>query len=138
MISTGLSQRYQAQTLQRDFLKLGINMNMLPAGTNTDLSQAVMEKLKKDDLLIVISSSGENPVLKEMLSMPILKEVPIFSITSFDNNWLQEHSTLSFCLKMNEASKGIQEFNSTYLHFVIDFLRIEFEKTIKKQMETGL
>lgn len=138
LIATGLSQRYQAQTLQRDFLKAGKNMSMLPAGTNTDLTQAVIEKLTKKDLLIVISTSGENEVLKEMLSVPILKEVPLFSITSHTKNWLQEKSTLSLCLGLNEESNGVYQFNSTYVHLVIDFLKIEYERYLKEESKRKL
>ncbi|MFC6465243.1 MurR/RpiR family transcriptional regulator [Marinilactibacillus sp. GCM10026970] len=131
LISTGVSQRLQCQTIQRDFLKIGVPMNMLPAGSNNDLTNAVVEKLKKDDLLIVLSSSGENKDIKEMLTIPLLKDVPIFSLTISNNNWLTEHSSYFFSLGIQESHDLVSEYTSTFIHTTIDFLRIAFENYLR-------
>ncbi|WP_208560047.1 MurR/RpiR family transcriptional regulator [Marinilactibacillus kalidii] len=132
LISTGVSQRLQCQTIQRDFLKIGIPMNMLPAGSNNDLTNAVVEKLRKDDLLIVLSSSGENKDIKEMLTIPLIKHVPIFSMTISDQNWLTEKSSYSISLGIEQGQGLVSEFTSTYMHMTIDFLRIGFEQYLRE------
>lgn len=131
LISTGLSQRLQAQTLQRDFLKAGIPMNLLPAGMNNDLSSAVIEKLKSEDLLIIFSSSGENFAIKDMLTIPLIKQVPIFSITNFNSNWLIDQSKFFFSLDMENNPSIIEDYSSTFIHTVIDYLRIDFERYLR-------
>lgn len=134
IIGTGLSQQYQAQTFQRDLLKIGVNMNILPVGIHSDLSNAVIEKLTSKDLLMVISSSGENSVIKDMLTIPLLKEVPIVSITSSERSWLEDISTMNFCVRIDGINTALQQFNSTYIHLVIDYIRIEFEKYVKEKI----
>lgn len=130
LISTGFSQQYQSQTLQRDFLKMGVSMNIVPAGINSELSTTIIEKLTKKDLLIVFSSSGENMVIKEMLTIPLLKEVPIFSITSFGKSWLQNQSECNICLQIENEKDFLQNFNSTFIHLVIDYLVLNYEQFI--------
>lgn len=132
LISTGFSQQYQSQTLQRDFLKMGVNMNILPAGINSELSTTIIEKLTKEDLLIVFSSSGENLVVKEMLSIPLLKKVSIFSITSFGKSWLQNQSEYNICLQIENEKDFLQSFNSTFIHLVIDYLVLKYERFLNE------
>jgi RpiR family transcriptional regulator, glv operon transcriptional regulator len=95
LVGTGIAQQNQVAEMQRIFLGIGKEMQILPIGMNTTLYQILIERMTEKDLLIVFSSSGNNPILQEALSTPILKNVKILGITSHDNNWLVNHSTYS-------------------------------------------
>lgn len=80
LLSTGLSQQLQAQVLQRNFLKMGISMSLIPLDIGTHLTSAVIEKLEPEDLLIVFSFSGENHAMKEALAIPLLKKFRLYPL----------------------------------------------------------
>jgi RpiR family transcriptional regulator, glv operon transcriptional regulator len=101
LIGTGLSQQSMAAQMQRIFLGLGKEMQVLPIGMQTTLYQIMIERMGEKDLLIVFSGSGNNPVLKEELTTPILKNVKILGITSNGNSWLANQSTYSIKANFN-------------------------------------
>lgn len=110
---TGFLQQNLAAEMQRIFLGLGKNMQIIPLDIHTDLFQFVTEKIAEKDLLIIFSSSGNNPALEEALSIPLLKKVKIFSITASENNWLANHSTYSIPIYSERHSYSTS--NSSYL-----------------------
>lgn len=101
LIGTGLSQQGMAAQMQRIFLGLGKEMQVLPIGMQATLYQLMIERMGEKDLLIVFSGSGNNPILKEELTTPILKNVKILAITSNGENWLANHSTFSITAQVN-------------------------------------
>lgn len=131
LISTGLNQQIQALDLQRNFLKMGISMNLLPPGAGSDLHMAVSEKISKQDLIFVFSYSGENELIKDMLAIPLLKNVKIISFTGNGHNWLKEHSCVNISLESEQFDPIIQSFSSGFFHLIIDYLSMECEKYLK-------
>lgn len=90
---TGFMQQGLANEMQRVFLGIGKNMQVLPLDISTNLYQLVSERISENDLLIVFSGSGNNPILKEALSIPIIKKVKIVGICGSEYSFLMEHST---------------------------------------------
>lgn len=134
LLSTGQSQRIQAEALQRNFLNLGIGMNMLPSSRHTHLNTSITEKLSCDDLLIVFTYSGENELIKDTLSIPLLKNVPITSFTGVEGSWLEKHSTYCLSLKLDKETSSIRFFTAGYMHMLIDYLTFLYGQYVKEQI----
>lgn len=137
LLSTGLTQQLQAQVLQRNFLKIGISMSLIPLDIGTHLTSAVVEKLEPEDLLIVFSYSGENLALKEALTIPLLKKIPVISITNTQQNWLIQQSYFHISTYI-EDFRETNHFTSSFVHNIIDFITYEFEQYHKEKMSQRL
>ncbi|MEY8748439.1 MurR/RpiR family transcriptional regulator [Bacillales bacterium AN1005] len=122
IIGTGWAQQNQASEMQRMFLGIGKEMQVLPFG-HTSLYQIMIERMCEKDLLIVFSGSGNNPVLKEALTTPILKNVKILGITANANNWLMDHSTFSLYANIDSPTT-VTSIYSLYspIHVIIEML----------------
>lgn len=129
LIGTGLSQQGMAAQMQRIFLGLGKEMQVLPIGLQTTLYQIMIERMNEHDLLIVFSGSGNNPILKEELSTPILKNVKILGITSNSNNWLANHSTFSIpaYVDMDNQISNLLSISSPF-NVIIELLAYSYIK----------
>ncbi|MBS5914300.1 MurR/RpiR family transcriptional regulator [Paenibacillus macerans] len=136
LLSTGLSQQLQAQVLQRNFLKMGISMSLIPLDIGTHLTSAVIEKLEPEDLLIVFSFSGENHAMKEALAIPLLKKIPVISFTNTSQNWLSHHSVFNISTYSEDSDET--HFTSSFIHNIIDFITFEFEQYLKEKMSARL
>lgn len=126
IIGTGWAQQNQASEMQRLFLGIGKEMQVLPFG-HTSLYQIMIERMCEKDLLIVFSGSGNNPVLKEALTTPILKNVKILGITANAKNWLMNHST--FGLHANiDSPTAVNSIYSLYspIHVIIELLAYSY------------
>ncbi|MFD2705899.1 MurR/RpiR family transcriptional regulator [Salibacterium lacus] len=121
---TGQMQRNCAQELQRTFLGLGKNMQIVPLDINTNLYQLVVERMSADDMIIVISGSGNNPALKEALHIPLLKNVKILAFTGSSANWLMNHADYGLPV-FNERNLGAVS-TSTAFHSAIDVLSYHY------------
>lgn len=126
IIASGLDQQNQAKDFQQQFLKLGINMIILPATSGSDLNRQIAESVTGNDLLIIFSSSGENKVIKSFLKIPILNRVPIISFSINLNNWLSMNANCAFTLERIN-NEELQPFFPSYMHFLINYLSIRYE-----------
>lgn len=127
LIGTGVAQQLLAAEMQRVFLGIGREMQVLPIGMQNNLYQILIERMGDNDLLIVFSQSGNNQTLKEALTTPILKNVKILSITADQNNWLAHHSTFHIATQVEPSSMTMLNLNSTY-HVVIEMLAYSYLK----------
>ncbi|MGG6311620.1 MurR/RpiR family transcriptional regulator [Paenibacillus macerans] len=127
LIGTGLAQQLLAAEMQRVFLGIGKEMQVLPIGMQNNLYQILIERMGENDLLIIFSQSGNNQTLKEALTTPILKNVKILSITADQNNWLAHHSTFHIATQVEPSSMTMLNLNSTY-HVVIEMLAYSYLK----------
>ncbi len=122
---TGWGQRIALKELSRNLMSAGKHMFVMPATAEFELS---VSTITKDDFVIIISLSGNTKKLEKILKILNVKEVPILSITSFQNNYLAQVSpynlyyqtTLLFQEKSHEAVSFIT------LHMVCDALYREY------------
>lgn len=87
---TGQAQRYCAQELQRLFMQIDVYFYVMSATSEFKLG---VKNLTSDDLIIIISLSGDARNIEPELHVLNTKEVPIVSITNFANNKLAGLST---------------------------------------------
>lgn len=88
--ATGFGQENALRELKRYFFASGKHLYHLPALTEF---QMALKEITTDDLVILISLSGDvHPILNHLKRLKA-KGIPTLSITSFKNNHLAEHST---------------------------------------------
>lgn len=133
IIGTGWAQQNQASELQRMFLGVGKEMQVLPFG-HTSLYQLMIERMCDKDLLIVFSGSGNNPILKEALTTPILKNVKIVGITANSNNWLANHSTFNIYAYIDSPT-SMRNIYSLYspIHAIIEMLVYSYAEYLNRK-----
>ncbi|MGN8646299.1 MurR/RpiR family transcriptional regulator [Gracilibacillus sp. HCP3S3_G5_1] len=128
LMGTGLLQQNLALEMQRMFLGIGENMQIIPMDINTEIYQLVTERMSEDDLLIIFSRSGNNPTLKDALSIPLIKNVKILAITASENNWLTNHSTFFIPVYVDQHSKLISDwfYSSSAFHSIVETLAYHY------------
>lgn len=80
---TGWGQQNAVKELSRNLMSCKKYMLSIPAKTEFDLNMPI---ITKDDLVIIISLSGDIKDLEENVKTLNMRGVPILSITSFTNN----------------------------------------------------
>ncbi|WP_198671278.1 MurR/RpiR family transcriptional regulator [Paraliobacillus sp. X-1268] len=125
---TGRMQQSLAQEMQRLFLGIGKNMQFLSLDLSTNIYQLVTERITEQDLIIVFSGSGNNAMLKEALSIPLIKDVNILAITGSHNNWLMNNATFGIALDVNNHSTVINNWfsSSNAFHIAIEVLAYNY------------
>lgn len=88
---TGWGQR----NVLADFLRMMIAVHKYPImlGAKTELEMTAKATINPDDLLIVVSLSGDIKEVEKEMGMLKLKGIPILSITSLSNNSLASLGT---------------------------------------------
>ena len=83
VVSTGTVQRLIAQELQRSFLRLGVMMTVINGKTEI---YRITEWVKEDDLVIMVSLSGESTEIKVLAKELKIKGIATISITRLASN----------------------------------------------------
>lgn len=95
IIYTGITQKNQASELRRLFLLIGKNVHVILSDGNSNEFKRILERLSEKDIVFVLSLSGQNNSLEEiMLKLKIVRS-KIVSITSYQNNFLSKESDYS-------------------------------------------
>lgn len=84
---TGWGQQNALVELNRNLLRTGRHMLIIPAKTEFDL---LMDTFTEGDFIIIISLSGDTPQLEKNIQLLNLRNVGILSITTFKNNYLAQ------------------------------------------------
>lgn len=95
IISTGVTQQNQAAELQRLFLLIGKTTQIIPASAQTNEFKRIVERLTDQDIIFILSLSGENKHLENVLNLLSVRNTPLVSVTSLQNNWLSGRSDYS-------------------------------------------
>lgn len=95
IVSTGVTQQIQATEFQRLFMLSGKDVRAIPGNKKTAEFQRMYEMLSKKDLVIILSLSGENIDLEEVVTMLQQKNVRLISITNYQSNWLSKNCLYS-------------------------------------------
>jgi RpiR family glv operon transcriptional regulator len=130
LLATGTDQQIQAQNFARSFLKLNVVCTVIPGNSNIELTSIVLDNIKKEELIMVFSGSGHNEQINELLAVPLLKEVPIVSLTATDNNWLSKHSLYHFSVSL-QHDVVLPFYASGMCHLLIDYLAVQFQQYVE-------
>lgn len=125
LIYTGYIQKNLAEELKRNFLNIGIIAYTLDIKNDLDL---LNKNIKRDDILIAISFSGENTILLDFIKK-IRKKIILVSITKLSNNKLSQISdyNLSFVsheVYRYEENTSIRPVSQYYV--IVDFLVLKY------------
>ncbi|MTD38631.1 SIS domain-containing protein [Erwinia sp. CPCC 100877] len=126
LLATGTDQQIQAQNFARSFLKMNVVCTLIPSNSNIELASIVLDNAEKKDLIIVFSGSGSNSQINELLTVPLIKKVPVVSLTINDKSWLKEQSSYHFSVS-TKNDELLPFFASGICHLMIDFLAAKFQ-----------
>ncbi|WP_028975886.1 MurR/RpiR family transcriptional regulator [Sporolactobacillus terrae] len=93
LYATGFSQNNFTKEFSKD-LMLAKRANMLISGESNLLMSSSI--IRKDDLIIFTSLSGETPGIKDAVRMLKMRNIPIATFTKFGSNYLSENANYSF------------------------------------------
>jgi Transcriptional regulators len=91
IISTGITQQNQANELQRLLMLSGKDSALLPGNKESSEFQRMTENLDDNDLIIILSLSGENKSLEDVVKKIKIKQIKSLSITNYHSNWLSQN-----------------------------------------------
>lgn len=139
LIYTGYIQKNLAEELKRNFLNIGIIAYTLDIKNDLEL---LNKNIKRDDILIAISFSGENTILLDFIKK-IRKKIILVSITKLSNNKLSQISdyNLSFVsheVYRYEENTSIRPVSQYYV--IVDFLVLKYlnyKSKYKKKQENA-
>lgn len=95
ILTTGLTQQNQALELQRLLMLSGKNTGILSANQYSSEFIHVTETIDTPDLIIILSLSGENNQLENVVKQLKLLKITLLSITNYSNNWLSRNCTFN-------------------------------------------
>lgn len=90
IVATGTIQQTQAREFQRLLMLSNRNSRVVAGNTKVAEFQRMSEILNKDDLVFVLSLSGENIELEEVVDIIKRKQVELISITNYHSNMLSK------------------------------------------------
>lgn len=95
LVSTGVTQKSQASELQRLFLLIGKPAQVIPGTGSSNEVKRILERVTEKDVLFLLSLSGENTGLIEILNILSIKKAKIISITDHKDNSLSGRSNFN-------------------------------------------
>lgn len=91
IVTTGVTQQNQALEFQRLLMLSGKNSGIIVGNKNTSEFLRMSENLSSDDLIAVLSLSGDNSDLESVIQKIKLRNAKLLSITNYSNNWLSKN-----------------------------------------------
>lgn len=137
---TDWGEKIAAQLLVRNFLAQKQNIVFIPS--ITELKWEV-QNLTDNDLVIIISYSGENQELKNLLRVINLKHAYSVSITPISNNFLSSETSLSIYYYMtnlnlrNDNSLEFNYFSPLYLTTDLLFRKFIDSKYVQNSLSSS-
>ena len=127
---TGHGQNLVLQEFSRCLLNINKNLIVLPAHTELKLA---MNNLKKGDLLLVVSLSGNLKTLRESLLSLEIRDIDTFSITNFVNNELASFSKYNFYFYSSSINQEVSLNKSSFLtlHLLLHLIFEEYSNYVK-------
>lgn len=95
ILTTGLTQQNQALELQRLLMLSGKNSGILFANQYSSEFMHISEIIDSNDFIIILSLSGENNQLENVVKQLKILNIPLLSITNYSNNWLSRNCTFN-------------------------------------------
>ena len=131
---TGWVQLNALNDFSRNFILSGKNTMILPSKTELKL---LLPDFTKDDLIIIVSKSGDGKDISEVIKLLSLKEIPVLSITEFKNNDLASKTDFNLYFQSSDIYDKHRENSSkqtfTTVNIVLDMLYrayIQYENSL--------
>lgn len=127
---TGFSQQNFAREFSNDLLIAGKKNYLLDGTTNFD---RVTRKLNQNDFVIVVSLSGNTPLIKNAIKMLNFRKVPFCSITEFSRNYLSEHANYQLFYEASvipTAEPGDKMSSMTSLPIILGILSRKYREFV--------
>lgn len=129
VLGTGKQQQIWLDVFKRCFLNLDKKIDVIEYGMNNQLYKSTIKRITENDLLIVKSHSGENPVLKDALSLPLTKEMKILAFTTRGDNWLASNSTHHLSLSPEYI---LEPFTTNSDYILIDIILYRYDNYLRR------
>jgi len=127
---TGWGQRDVISNFQRSMIAL--DKYLISINSPTELEMAV-EQMTKNDLVIIVSISGDIKGSKGAIDSLILKDIPMLSITDLNNNEYATIAKYNLYCQINSVIYNDREINSLLtLYVVTDLLFREYTEYVMK------
>lgn len=91
VMPTGTTQHLQASELQRLFMLSEKDVRVIPSNIKTAEFKRMYEILSSEDLIFILSLSGENVDLEESINLLNQKNVKTVSISNFQSSFLSKN-----------------------------------------------
>ncbi|MDV7694571.1 MurR/RpiR family transcriptional regulator [Pediococcus parvulus] len=111
--STGWEQEIISEQLQRNFFLAGKKVYSLPAAV--DELEMALQRMKPDDLLMVISYSGNNKQLLKSMWHAVVRGISTLSFTPFKQNALAE--MCKYNLYYSVVEKKVSDIKNVEIFF---------------------
>ena len=131
---TGATQKEIAKELQRIFMSLRKYLHIVDGEAEL---QSLLDDLQAEDVVLLISYSGANSFLKEIVQSLAIRAVPYISLTQCSENFLAQHARCALYVpitpvRIPTGPMGI--YNSTVLFFIVaDILMRRYVEYIGQQ-----
>lgn len=126
---TGQAQKSVAEEFRRSMLSLNILVNDIPAEGEL---KKMTRMMTPEDVILIISKSGENEAVRTVLFELNSKGIPVISLTRYGSNTLAKMSTENLFVNIEEiAVLEDTNFESMTLLFII--LEIVFTRFAEYQ-----
>lgn len=113
---TGQAQRYCAQELQRLFMQVEVYFYVMHA---TEEFQLAVKNLTTEDVVIIISLSGNVVKIDTELKLLDVRNIPVISITNFTNNNLAGFSTCGLYVMNTPIQLDEDTEHHSFVHFLL-------------------
>lgn len=128
--ATGFSQNNCAKEFSNDLFIVGRKNYLVSGEVNFAINA---ESLSPQDLVIVISLSGNTPGIIDTIKMLNMNQIPICSVTSFGKNFLAKHSTFNLYYETSTLpSKNVSQpiYSYTCLSILLSILNRKYREFI--------
>ena len=126
IFSTGVLQSTVSIEMRRIFLNAGIAMHMF---NDKHESEMLLNVVTKDDLVIIISLSGNSSTAVTLVQNLKMMSVPTLSITELSKNKLSSLSYFNLYISTTKISVGLgNSYTTTTMFFIlIEMLFLKFQ-----------
>jgi RpiR family glv operon transcriptional regulator len=113
---SGTAQNNCAKELQRSFVAVRKYLTVIQDKTEFDL---MLPDIKPEDLLIIISLSGETPELIPLAKLLSVRGIPFVSITNLKNNLLAQLTPYNLYATSKAVQIGEDKGHTTFVPFFL-------------------
>lgn len=133
---TGYAQKNALNEFFMSILFSGKNALFLPSKTEFDMQ---MPLINKEDIVVVVSLSGQREEIKENVLMLNARNIPYISVTNFSQNFLASHTALNlffYASPIYIPNREHELFTFLGLHIALDTLfRVYTNYSLLQELE---
>lgn len=116
LYGTGYSQVNVAKDLQRNFMAINEYMYILH---DNEQIESILENLNSEDVIIIISLSGNSQILVPIMKQLKAKKITVISMTSLKSNYLSSMTPYNLYASISSIATPIHKSLSTFIPFYI-------------------